>query len=766
MAKLTQRGRRALAVALGIALPLGALGVAASSRSLRASFSAAAQAFRDPSLLASPAERREDAPPPAEVEIEQPDITGDFERVTAEDLADAGAGVIDALTFPDLPIPISKRTMRFVAYFAASERGRQAFIERYRRGGRYRGQIERALRDADLPEDLLWLCAIESGFNPQAISPKGAAGLFQFMPETAARYGLAQSEFIDERRSITRSSAAGVAYLRDLFARYQRWDLALAAYNFGEDRLDEAVARLKAKRGAREASKPIDLPSLAEARLVPKETANFVPQVQAFAIVAANRGRFGLDELDPVEPFELGEIAVPAGTELRTIAKAAGVSIEVIRDYNPDLLRPSVPRTGSDVLVNVPASKVARALAALPVLLAQRESAARPEASAPAESASAAKETAAAASGAPAGSAAPRALDHWSLPNGIDVACEGAPASEVAITASVELLAPTRTGTRPTGKVLRTESVRIESAQLDRGLDRAAGSLRALLLGEAAVELRRRAAAERRAEIDRKPYGPAWTALSDRLFPDGHPLAGSTSMAPLLPLLSVVIEPPQRRGGARVSVRLTGADPKLAAPSSTRAFAGALEPGPAAPPHPREDRLSVTDNIPSPRVVFGWIGPPNDDTASPALELGVLLLAHDRFGRIARALVSERRVAVHVRGSLEYMERGSVVAIEAMPGVKSDVTAVEQELDRALSGFAERGPTPEELTEAKAQLGARLTALRARAGSPEEPKAAALARIARTSARAEAATAEEVQAIVKRVFARDHRVIVTTTPRR
>src|SRR5208282_2993909 len=102
-------------------------------------------------------------------------------------------------------------------------------------------------------------CAVESGFEPQATSPKGAAGLFQFMPETAARYGLVQGEMIDERRSIPRSTAAGVAHLRDLVGLYRQWDLALAAYNFGHERLDEAIARLRELRGPREASKPVEL---------------------------------------------------------------------------------------------------------------------------------------------------------------------------------------------------------------------------------------------------------------------------------------------------------------------------------------------------------------------------------------------------------------------------------------------------------------------------------------------------------------------------
>src|SRR5204863_3826868 len=135
----------------------------------------------------------------------------------------------------------------------------------------------------------------------------GATGLFQFMPKTAARFGLAQSDYIDDRRSLVHGTAAAAQLLHELYDRFGAWDLALAAYNFGADPLDEAIAKLRSRRPPRESDKPIELKDLADARLVPKVTANFIPEVQAFAIVAANRGRFGLDAVEPLEAFDFGE---------------------------------------------------------------------------------------------------------------------------------------------------------------------------------------------------------------------------------------------------------------------------------------------------------------------------------------------------------------------------------------------------------------------------------------------------------------------------
>lgn len=760
MRALTPRSRRAIAVASSLAILIAGTALASRSPRVRAAY----RAFRDPGRLDAHAVDPDVARAPAPIaEIDLPDLSSDFDRAGPEDLADAGAETIGSLTWPDLDFPPSRKTMRFVGYFAATERGRQAFTERYRRGGRYRAHIEQALRDADLPEDLVWLSAIESGFNPQAISPKGAVGLFQFMPETASRYGLLQSEQVDERRSITRSTAAAIAYLRDLFARYGRWDLALAAYNYGEDRLDESIEKLRARRPPKSAKDPVELKDLAEARLVPKETASFVPQIQAFAIVAANRGRFGLDDLAPLEPFEIGEIAVPAGTPLRLVSKAAGVSIEVIRDYNPDLLRAELPSSGGDLLVNVPADRVARALASFPALLARSAPSALPDAAGSAAVALAAPS--ASASPKPVVSGAVQSEDRLVLPDGITLAFDGAPGPEITIEPSVELFEPTRTGVRSSGKVLRIAASRLPAAELERGLERAGAALRALIQGEAAVALRLTIAAPRRAQIERAPYGKSWIALSDHLFPEGHPLRGSLAVAPLLPLLSVVIAEPPPQGALRATVHLSFADRKLAAAVAPRALASALDLGAGSPLFPREDRLAVTESVPSPRALFGWIGPPGDDASSPALRLGMLLLAHDRFGRAARALVSESHVAVHVRGSIENFPRASVVAIEIAPSVKYDVAAVEKELDRAIAALADQGPSAPELAEAKAQLRARLDAERARAGSPEEPKAAALARIARTAAAADAVTEGDVTAVVKRIFSPAHRVVITTEPR-
>ncbi|NUO48451.1 MAG: lytic transglycosylase domain-containing protein, partial [Polyangiaceae bacterium] len=323
------------------------------------------------------------SPPPAEtppepqvvdkgpVSLETSDLEGDFELVDPDVIPTAGLeGVITTLS--DLPIPLTQRTMRYVSHFGTTEKGKKTFSDRMRKASRFREHLEQRIHDQDFPEDVLWLAAIESGFNPQATSPAGAAGLFQFMPETAERFGLTVGSQIDERRSVTKSTDAALSYLGFLFDTFGTWDLALAAYNCGEGRLDDAIEKGRAALGRSEEDH-VAFHELAELRLLPRETMNFVPQIHAFAIVVHNRELLGLEEIETLPFMHFAEVAVPAGTRLAPIARAADISIATLREYNPDLLTDRLPPGRGDYLVNIPAESLDQALAAMPALIARDE---------------------------------------------------------------------------------------------------------------------------------------------------------------------------------------------------------------------------------------------------------------------------------------------------------------------------------------------------------------------------------------------------------
>src|SRR5580692_10015812 len=131
------------------------------------------------------------------------------------------------LEMPDLPVRWDERVVRYLEFFRDDPRGRATFARLLQHSGRYRDLMRRALRKKSLPEDLVWIAMIESGFEPVARSSAGALGLWQFMPETAKIYGLAIDRWLDQRMNPGQATAAAAEFLADLHRRFGSWDLAL-----------------------------------------------------------------------------------------------------------------------------------------------------------------------------------------------------------------------------------------------------------------------------------------------------------------------------------------------------------------------------------------------------------------------------------------------------------------------------------------------------------------------------------------------------------
>jgi membrane-bound lytic murein transglycosylase D len=281
------------------------------------------------------------------------------DAVDVDDLDTTGVEALSRLQLPDLKVSISKRTLKYVRFFTRSDRGRGMFESWLSRSGRYQDMIQHELREWRLPEDLQWVAMIESGFDPRAKSPAGAVGLWQFMPATGEVYGLTRNLYMDARRNPRLATQAAAHHLRDLYMRFGSWDLALAAYNMGYEQLLDAIDRYGTT----------DFNELARQQAIPSETASYVPKIAAAAIVANNLERFGFDKVEIKRPIDAAEIAVPPGTPMRTIAKAAGVSTATIRTLNPDILGEKVPPGRGDYLVMIPSDAFSRATAALPAML-------------------------------------------------------------------------------------------------------------------------------------------------------------------------------------------------------------------------------------------------------------------------------------------------------------------------------------------------------------------------------------------------------------
>lgn len=141
------------------------------------------------------------------------------------------------------------------------------FLRPWLRVEQLRPVIEPILREEAVPSELIAVVLIESGGQPMALSPKGARGLWQFMPGTARRYGLAVDTGTDERLDVQKSTRAAARYLRDLYQRFGSWTLALAAYNAGEGAVDAASGKAHSTDFALVGS------------WLPLETRNYVPTV-------------------------------------------------------------------------------------------------------------------------------------------------------------------------------------------------------------------------------------------------------------------------------------------------------------------------------------------------------------------------------------------------------------------------------------------------------------------------------------------------------
>lgn len=311
--------------------------------------------------LGSPELDQRDAAPRSAA-CESPDY--ELAKSTRIDVSPAGEW-LRGLQRPDIAVPRDPKVARYIRYFGADPKGRETFSQWLKRSGSYRQIVEAALAKRNLPKDLVAVMFVESGCLPKATSLAGAAGLWQFMPQTARAYGLVVEGDIDERRNIWRSTEAAVAHLSDLYAQFESWHLAMAAYNFGYQQL---MDRLK-DNGVEDF---FALSKLPEA--LPRETLLYVPKILAVAVILKNLEYFGFDGVEKRPSISASRMDVPARTRLSLIARAAGTSLRKLEALNPQVLGEVVPDTGEPAYVYLPNSGLARARTMLPRLLEQAQS--------------------------------------------------------------------------------------------------------------------------------------------------------------------------------------------------------------------------------------------------------------------------------------------------------------------------------------------------------------------------------------------------------
>lgn len=221
------------------------------------------------------------------------------------------------------------------------------------RAARYRTWIRPELARHGVPEDFLYLAVIESGVNPAAHSRMGAVGPWQFVRLTAREQGLRITWSLDERRDPVASTDAAARYLARLRWAFGSWALAAAAYNAGPRRVGRALRRCGCDT----------FWELAETRLLAGETRDFVPKLIAAARIGSNPLGHGMGFLPTDAVHAYREVEVEPTSRLEAVARAAGTSLERVRELNPHLMRDLTP-PGVPSRVRIPPGDVERFRAA------------------------------------------------------------------------------------------------------------------------------------------------------------------------------------------------------------------------------------------------------------------------------------------------------------------------------------------------------------------------------------------------------------------
>jgi len=240
-----------------------------------------------------------------------------------------------------IPHEMNEHIKKRVEYFTQG-RGRRFFIESYKRSGRYRPYILNALKNAGMPEELSWLPLIESGFKVKALSDARALGLWQFISSTGYKFGLKRNQYIDERMDPYKSTHAAIAYLKELHGIFGDWTTCLAGYNCGEHR----VLRTIRNQNVNYLDNFWDL-----YRLLPRETAQYVPKFMAALHILDNLEKYNMAGIEVYPPVQYETVSIEKQVYLKDVAEAIGIKKDVLLDLNPELRYKLLPEEAYELKI-------------------------------------------------------------------------------------------------------------------------------------------------------------------------------------------------------------------------------------------------------------------------------------------------------------------------------------------------------------------------------------------------------------------------------
>jgi membrane-bound lytic murein transglycosylase D len=238
------------------------------------------------------------------------------------------------------------RAVRMHVYLYLTSK-REYLVRAIRQSYIYEDAIREILKqNGDLPEELGLLPLLESCFNPYAVSSSRAVGLWQFLENTSRPLGLKSDRWVDERRSVEKSTAAAFRHLRSMRSIFPRWDLALAAYNGGAGYVRRTMDGMGVK----------DYWQLRDRGLIRPETAEYVPKFIALMLIYKNQRLFGVaDEVARPEKTETAYVTLERPVDLKDVERLSGVPVRTIRGLNPELNSTLTPPAAKNYRLNLPA---------------------------------------------------------------------------------------------------------------------------------------------------------------------------------------------------------------------------------------------------------------------------------------------------------------------------------------------------------------------------------------------------------------------------
>lgn len=243
------------------------------------------------------------------------------------------------------PVPIdttNEKVRRAIQFFQT--KGRKVFTRWLERAEYFVPMMQKILREQGMPEELVYLSMIESGFNNKAYSYAHASGPWQFIRGTGKKFGLKSDYWYDERRDPYKSTIAASQYLKSLYYLFDDWYLAMASYNCGEGK----VARHTKKYHTNDFWKLNKLP---------RQTRNYVPTYLAAAAIALNPAAYGFDEVVHKNLPSYDSVMVTECIDLKLIADLVDTSYECIKELNPAIVRWCTPPSVDSIWLKIPSGK-------------------------------------------------------------------------------------------------------------------------------------------------------------------------------------------------------------------------------------------------------------------------------------------------------------------------------------------------------------------------------------------------------------------------